>query len=137
MIVILCLDDQGGMMFNYRRQSRDKEVIRDILQMKDGKTLWMNDYSAKLFEEAKEEIHCDEAFLQKAGEDEFCFVENEQPGFYVNRIKQLVIYRWNRKYPADFFPEIDFNNWTLKESTEFQGNSHEKVTKEVYDRKGD
>lgn len=137
MIVILCLDDQGGMMFNHRRQSRDKEVIRDILQMRTGKALWMNDYSAKLFEEAKEEINCDTAFLQKAGEGEFCFVENEQPGLYGDRIEQLVVYKWNRKYPADFFPDIDFHDWMLRESTEFQGNSHEKVTKEIYDRKGD
>lgn len=137
MIVILCLDDQGGMMFNHRRQSRDKEVIRDILQMRTGKALWMNEYSVKLFEEAEEEINCDAAFLQKAGEGEFCFVENEQPGLSVDRIEQLIIYRWNRKYPADFYLEIDLNDWILKASTEFQGNSHEKVTKEVYTRKGD
>lgn len=137
MIAVLCLDDQNGMMFNKRRQSRDREVISDILQMSKTTRLWMNEYSAKLFEEMKEEISCEAAFLEKAGEGEFCFVENEQLGAYADKIEKLILYKWNRKYPADFFFDFDFSDWKLKESTEFQGNSHEKVTKEVYDRKGD
>ena len=32
MQVILCLDDRNGMMFNHRRQSRDRAVIQDILE---------------------------------------------------------------------------------------------------------
>lgn len=137
MIVILCLDDQGGMMFHQRRQSRDKEVIRDILEMKKDRILWMNAYSAKLFEGAKEQICCEKDFLKKAGKGDFCFVENEPIGGYQEQIEQLIVYRWNRRYPADFFPDLDFHIWVLTDRKEFQGNSHEKLTKEVYDRKDD
>gem|GEM_PF-5722604 len=31
MDVFVCLDDRNGMLFNHRRQSRDREVIRDVL----------------------------------------------------------------------------------------------------------
>lgn len=137
MIAVVCLDDQNGMMFNKRRQSRDREVLKDILDMTKGTTLRMNDYSARLFEGMKEEIHCEEEFLEQAEEGEVCFVENKQLGAYEDKIEQLIIYRWNRKYPADFFFDIHLDHWMLTDSTEFQGNSHEKLTKEVYDRKGD
>lgn len=42
MIVILCLDDKKGMMFNNRRQSKDKFVIQDILKLVDGKKLFIS-----------------------------------------------------------------------------------------------
>ena len=30
MQIIVCLDTKNGMMFNHRRQSRDREVLNDI-----------------------------------------------------------------------------------------------------------
>ena len=44
MKIIICLDDDNGMMFNNRRQSRDEKVVKDIIEMTDGHSLWMNDY---------------------------------------------------------------------------------------------
>ena len=32
MTVIVCLDNANGMMFNHRRQSRDANVVKDILK---------------------------------------------------------------------------------------------------------
>lgn len=31
MTLILCLDDENGMMFNHRRQSRDRVLISEML----------------------------------------------------------------------------------------------------------
>ena len=47
MILIVCVDDHNGMMFNHRRQSQDRVLRADILELTGGKKLWMNAYSRK------------------------------------------------------------------------------------------
>ena len=47
MIVFVCLDDNNGMMFGGRRQSRDRVVIQDILAQCECSRLWIDEYSAK------------------------------------------------------------------------------------------
>ena len=37
MILIVCVDDHNGMMFNHRRQSQDRVLRADILELTDGK----------------------------------------------------------------------------------------------------
>ena len=55
MILIVCVDDHNGMMFNHRRQSQDRVLRADILELTDGKKLWMNAYSRKQFAESDAE----------------------------------------------------------------------------------
>ena len=50
MVLIICLDDDNGMMFNHRRQSQDRELRKHLMTLTSGKKLWMNHYSAKQFE---------------------------------------------------------------------------------------
>ena len=67
MIVIACLDDNGGMMFNHRRQSQDRVLRAHIAALVGGAMLWMNHYSAQQF--AAESIQClnvDDVFQQEA-----------------------------------------------------------------------
>lgn len=47
MIVIACLDDNGGMMFNHRRQSQDRMLRAHIAALVGDARLWMNHYSAE------------------------------------------------------------------------------------------
>ena len=47
MILIVCIDDNKGMMFNHRRQSQDRVLRRHILDMVGNGKLWMNEYSGK------------------------------------------------------------------------------------------
>ena len=73
MILIVCVDDHNGMMFNHRRQSQDRVLRADVLELTVGKVLWMNAYSRKQFTESgADEIRVDEAFLDAAGDGEFC-----------------------------------------------------------------
>ena len=136
MNVILCLDDRGGMMFNHRRQSRDREVIKDIFNMIGDRPLFLNSYSAPLFSEKEDQLRIDEKFLDTVGEDEWCFVENRALLPYANHIETMVLYRWNRTYPFDMKMDIDpaFMGLVLCETVDFVGFSHEKITKEVYKR---
>ena len=48
MNLIVCLDDRNGMMFNGRRQSRDRADIEDILRDCAGR-LCIEGYSEPLF----------------------------------------------------------------------------------------
>ena len=132
------MDDNRGMLFNKRRQSRDAKVIEDIFTMTEK--LWIHSFSEKLFEEESGkslsgkiagQIIVDDDFLNKAKKEEFCFVENQELMSYSNSIEQIVLYCWNRKYPSDFKLDLDLSNWEKKAITEFVGNSHEKITKIV------
>lgn len=135
MTAIICLDDNDGMMFNHRRQSQDREVRVRLMEQSAGHKLWMNPYSYKQFSDcSSEELAADEAFLEKAGEKDYCFIEDKDIVPYLDRIEQIILYRWNRRYPADFYFTVDMKGWKQISRKDFTGSSHEKITEEVYTR---
>lgn len=135
MTVIVCLDNANGMLFNHRRQSRDANVIRDILKTTNGASLLVAPYSEPLFSQAECSISVSGSFLADAGANDYCFVENTSVAEFKEKISKLIIYKWNRDYPADFYFDIDYaNDYKLETTLDFGGTSHEKITKEVYVR---
>ena len=129
MNILLCLDDNNGMLFNNRRQSMDSEVINRIYEISKGKRLLIHSFSRSLFEG---DCIIDDNLLNTATEDDFCFVENLMLNLHNDRINYLYIFRWNRSYPYDMATDIDFNKLTLIRAEEFKGYSHDKITLEVY-----
>ena len=136
MKIIVCLDDNGGMMFNHRRQSRDKAVIADILQMSEGKRLYVDEYSEKLFSDAVGLYTVSHDMLDEASREDICFVENKSLSGIIDKVDEIVIYGWNRVYPADLYFDVDPKDegFTLVESCDICGNSHEKITREIFTR---
>lgn len=135
MIVILCLDENRGMLFNKRRQSRDREVIKRIMEICLYTKLRIHPFSVMLFkEELSEVIVAEEEFLQKAEKGEYCFVENQDLKEVEEKIEKLVIFWWNRSYPADFRFTLDLKSWKKVAEEEFVGYSHDRITKEVYEK---
>lgn len=134
MKLIVCLDDADGMLFNHRRQSKDRIVRQKILEQVGESRLWMNGYSAQQFSGGAANIVVNEDFLAMADREDWCFLENTDPAPFVQKIDTLVIYRWNRRYPSDVkFPTGLFESrWALTERLDFAGSSHEKITQEVY-----
>ena len=133
MIVIVCVDDNLGMIFNNRRQSRDIEVIKKIVELTNGSSLWMNKYSYELFEELDcNRINIDSGFLSETANEEYCFVENVDLEHFEKWIEKIIVFRWNTVYPSDRELDIDLKSWQLIESSDFVGKSHEKITMEVY-----
>ncbi len=134
MTVIVTLCERGGMLFNKRRQSRDKNLIKDLKSVCDDGALFISDFSAMLFNDS--EISCIEVSnpLDSAKEGDYAFIENLHLKGYENKIEKMIIYKWNRKYPADFYIDVtpEMLGFDLKETYEFVGNSHEKITREVY-----
>lgn len=132
MKLIICVDTRGGMLFCTRRVSRDRAVYERILQMEGG-ILRMAPYSRPLFP-SDAEIWTGEDFLEKAGESDRCFVETEPPEKWLERAHAVVVFCWNRAYPSDLkFSKAQLKNgWQLVSAEDFPGNSHERITIEVY-----
>lgn len=140
MIVIACVDNNMGMLFNQRRQSQDRVLREKILQRCKGKKLWMNAYSYKQFEKQaanKDITICvAEDFLIIAGAGDYCFIENADVANCSDKIEQIILFFWNRDYPADLYFTVPVNSkpWRLVSREDFCGSSHEKITEEVYNR---
>lgn len=135
MLVAVCIDDKGGMMFNHRRQSQDHVLRADLLAMAGEKNLWLNEYSAKQFQpEDQEKLTIAEDFLSQALEGELCFVEDQPLAPWLDKLEEVVVYHWNRVYPADKYLDLALiePDWNMVECCEFTGSSHEKITKEIY-----
>lgn len=129
MHIIVCLDDRQGMSFGGRRQSMDRTVRQDILDMAQGKPVHMSCYSAQQF--AQCDVMADDLFLENAQSGDICFVENVDVAPYLHKVSHITVYRWNRRYPADlYFPKLD--GWKCVDCREFFGYSHEAVTREEY-----
>ncbi len=130
MHIIVCLDDRNGTLFNKRRLSSDRAVCQRVADA--GGRLWMNGYSAPLFQGVQ--VCVDENFLEKAGPGDVCFVENVDIAPYARQVETVTVYRWNRAYPSDTkFPlELFAHRWRLEHTVDFPGNSHETITEERY-----
>jgi hypothetical protein len=129
MTLYICLDDRNGLKFNNRRQSRDSAVLEDIRRQLTG-SLLIDIFSEKLIRER--EI----PYLLPPETAEDFFAEDIPSDEILGKTSKLVIYRWNRHYPSDvrWEPDLAGMGFILTETTEFTGTSHEKITREVYER---
>ena len=75
-------------------------------------------------------------FWKQCTENGFCLVEDKLLNNYINKINNIIIYKWNRIYPSDLYFDINLisNSWELLETKEFEGSSHEKITRIIYRR---
>ena len=135
MIIIICVDKKYGMLFNQRRQSQDRILRSRILELTNHSRLWMNAYSAKQFKDGlPSHVTVSEDYLTSAGPSEFCFVELEDLSLYENKVDGIILYHWNREYPADRYFTFDMTQFMLQTIVDFPGSSHETITEEVYTR---
>lgn len=141
MIVYIAVDDENGMLFNQRRQSQDRIMRENMLRDCGNSRLWIADYSKKLFlDEAGNitpaNIVVDNDFLANAEENDHCFVENCDITPWMSKIDTIVLYKWNRRYPADTYFDTSLldANWKKFSLNHFKGSSHDKIFKEVWKR---
>ncbi len=135
MNAIFCLDEKNGMLFNKRRQSRDSVLNEHIISLAKGNRLWMNQYSAKLFQGF--DISVEESFWEKAEKDDFCFFEQEIKQEHIEKFENVYVFLWNRHYPADVYFKFNLEQegFSLEKTLEFSGSSHDKITLNIYRRK--
>ena len=135
MILIVCVDERNGMLFNNRRQSRDKVLINHILEKTKDKKLWITGFSQDMFDVVENKhIIIDNKFYEKADKEDFCFVEDIDVNTVIDKVDKIVIYNWNRLYPADLYFDISLDNWLVTSENEFSGSSHKKITEKIYVR---
>lgn len=129
MTIYVCLDDRNGMQFNHRRQSRDIAVLLDLEQ-----PVYIDTFSEKLFLSSEIPYRLAPEELEQIPEEGGFFLEGIEPESVLPLADKVVIYRWNRHYPGDFYWNVDLNElgFTLESQSEFPGRSHETITKEVY-----
>ena len=131
MHLIFCVDDRDGLSFCGRRLSRDSCVTEHILRLTQGHDLWLHPYSAQLFSNAS--VRVDEDFQRKAGQGAYCFVEITPLLETYEDLESVILYRWNRAYPATCkFDRKILAPMHLIHREEFPGNSHETITMERY-----
>ena len=136
MTLVICVDDDYGMLFNHRRQSLDARLRERLIGLAKGRPLRMNRYSAGQFGEQAEIIFVTEDFLQQAQDGDICFVEDADCTEYLTKCDRLILYAWNRKYPADCrFPAGRLSDFRLVSTAHFAGSSHETITERIYEKK--
>ena len=134
MILVVCLDACDGLRFNNRRQSRDRCVTERIKQLSEGKRLYISDSSKDLFAD----FDCIVAsnFLELAEPGDICFCETPIVCEFIENVEKLIVFRWDKVYPQD--EKFPLNEFTaalpLKNTSTFQGYSHELITQEIYER---
>ena len=138
MTLVVCLSDGGGMIYNNRRLSRDRILMENLSELIGENTLYISDFSAPLFVSSDISAIAVSDPLFSADAMDFAFIEDRGAKEYREKIKRLVIYRWNRDYPYDMAFDIDpvAEGMELVESVVFAGYSHDKITRETYFRKG-
>jgi len=134
-ILIACVDDNYGLLFNGRRVSKDETVIKKLLETIGDNKLWVSQYTSSLFQkEDCKSILIDDALFKKAAENDYCFIEGAVPDEIKNQVKKLILFKWNREYPSDTKFEMDLSSYKIDQACEFVGKSHKKITMEVYSR---
>lgn len=132
--VAVCLDKEDGMLFNNRRQSRDRILTADLFDTAGGK-VYAQHFSGKLLKDYEGAVLCDDP-ITDCPDGGLAFIENVPLKDKLCFIDKIIVYRWNRLYPADVYFDVDLKaeGFKLREKTDFAGSSHEKITKGVYRR---
>lgn len=141
---IVCLDQEDGLLFNGRRQSRDRVVTEKILSMTKGNPLWMSAYSRRIFPEdasvcvAEDLLEKLAELTESTGENaekaSFCLIE-EAVDLENEAIDEWLVFRWKRVYPADVFLKFPADGWEKELIETFAGYSHEEIDLERYRKK--
>lgn len=134
MELILCIDDDFGMMFNHRRQSQDRILRKHI--MNNWSHVYMTEYSKKIFE-TEELLPGFSVSIWKSGEalpqDVTLFIEDPDD---LQDAELLIIYCWNRRYPSDKkLPAGFLDHYAMISEQDFAGSSHDKITERKYIKK--
>lgn len=128
MIAITCAAKNGAILFNKRRCSKDREVISDIIAT-FGEDIRVTSFSRDLFEG----YGVSTVTVNELCDDDIFFFEDIPFNEFSKKVSRLIVYRWDRVYPAGLSLEID-NSFKLIEKTEIMGYSHDKIIREVYSR---
>ena len=125
MILITCINNSNGIMFNKRRVSKDALLIERLKGITKENKIYVSEYSKPLFDGFDNLV----LSIEDLTNNDFYFLEDED---YTGNIDKIIIYKWNRDYPADKYFDIDLSSYELISTQDFQGSSHDLITEEIY-----
>lgn len=130
MKLVVCLDDNFGILFNNRRQSSDVVQREDFKKIVLDKKVYLSEYSYDLYKDMdlNFEVISEETEIS---EDSFFIYEGEFLEKILENVDEIILYFWNRVYPADTDFEIP-TGFKEIESFDFVGNSHDKISRKLY-----
>ena len=137
MKLILCVEENGGMAFHNRRVSKDRVQLENMMEEIKETPFYVSPYSAKMLEEYGfcgyvETTEPD----QIAEEDAWYFCEFGEYEVLLPKVTEILLYQWNRRYPSNVAFDMQLlEDYEKTEETEFQGSSHDKITKIRYCKK--
>ena len=125
MNLIVCIANNNGIMFNKRRVSKDALLIERLKGITKENKIYVSEYSKPLFDGFDNLV----LSIENLTNNDFYFLENED---YNGNVDKIIIYKWNRDYPADKYFDIDLSSYELISTQDFQGSSHDLITEEIY-----
>ena len=128
LIVAICLDDGGGMLFGGQRQSRDRVLTAELCASTNGK-IYITSFSSAIFKEHRERVEIVDDPFNDAPDGATLFIENIDISPDEDRVAEILLYKWNRKYPADKWIDIDLSSYRIISKRIFVGSSHDKITR--------
>lgn len=133
MKLIFCIDDKKGMMFFGKRQSQDSVLREWLINYTKDSSLLMSSYSAKQFSDHTGYL-VDDNYMLNASAEDHCFIEDKD--YSLDKVTEIILCKWNRKYQADKFFDVDMKSNGFKKisSEDIKGSSHDKITIEIYKR---
>ena len=148
--IIACVDPRMGLSFNQKRQSRDKNVIHDILTVTEHNNIIINPYSVEYVLTNRNDTSDNHRWIITKNpletlenpdfiHSDYVFVEiNTLPEIaaLLNKADRVILYVWNETYMyTEQFPDIrKQTQWTKISSHSFPGSSHDEITCEIYER---
>lgn len=133
MTVIICVDNNGGILFNGKRQSKDRALRKYLLDIveKENSRIAMSPYTYSQFKdnERKEIIDVKDAF---SFDEDYIFLE-QSISISWEKVNNLILCCWNRDYPADEYFNLPIGvECILQKTEEIVSDSHT-LTIETYE----
>lgn len=133
MTVIICVDNNGGILFNGKRQSKDRifrKYLLNIVEKKNSR-IAMSPYTYSQFkeDERKELTDVKEEF---SFDEDYIFLERAISILW-EKVNNLILCCWNRDYPADEYFNLPIGvECILQKTEEIVSDSHT-LTIETYE----
>ena len=133
MTVIICVDNNGGILCNGKRQSKDRifrKYLLDIVEKKNSRIAMLPyTYSQFKEDEGKELTDVKEEF---SFDEDYIFLERAIPILW-EKVNNLILCCWNRDYPADEYFNLPIGvECILQKTEEIVSDSHT-LTIETYE----
>lgn len=134
MVIVACIDKSGNIALNTNGQLNHIIFLIRLKVVSNEALLYMNCNSSQQFGYYPMKM-IDDNFLDIAGEDSYCFVEDTDVTPYIDCIDKIILYKWNKKFSSRLkFDKSILNKFSIVSKKSFYGESFLKISEVVYEK---